>query len=37
MTVRNATFEDMALAAGIMDTSFRTAFASFVSPQTMEA
>ena len=35
MTVRNATFEDMALAAGIMDTSFRTAFADFVSPETM--
>ena len=37
MTVRNATFEDMALAAGIMDTSFRTAFADFVSQQTMDA
>ena len=37
MTVRNATMEDMALAAGIMVTSFRTAFAEFVSPQTMEA
>lgn len=36
MTVRNATFEDMALAAGIMDTSFRTAFAAFVSPKTMD-
>ena len=35
MTVRNATFEDMALAAGIMVTSFRTAFAEFVSPETM--
>ena len=37
MTVRNATFEDMALAAGIMVTSFRTAFAAFVSPKTMDA
>ena len=37
MAVRTATFEDMALASAIMVTSFRTAFASFVSPQTMEA
>ena len=37
MTVRNATFEDMALAADIMVTSFRTAFAEFVSPKTMDA
>lgn len=37
MTVRNATFEDMALAAEIMVTSFRTAFAAFVSPETMDA
>ena len=37
MTVRNATFEDMALAADIMVTSFRTAFAAFVSPKTMDA
>ena len=37
MTVRNATFEDMALAANIMVTSFRTAFAAFVSPETMDA
>lgn len=37
MTVRNATFEDMALAASIMVTSFRTAFAPFVSPKTMDA
>ena len=37
MTVRNATFEDMALAARIMVTSFRTAFAAFVSPETMSA
>lgn len=35
--VRNATYEDMALAAEIMVTSFRTAFAQFVSPETMEA
>ena len=35
MIVRNAVFEDMALAAGIMVTSFRTAFAEFVSPETM--
>ena len=35
MTVRNAIFEDMALAAGIMVTSFCTAFAEFVSPETM--
>ena len=37
MTVRNATFEDMALAADIMVTSFRTAFAAFVSSETMDA
>lgn len=37
MTVRNATFEDMAPAADIMVTSFRTAFASFVTPETMDA
>ena len=37
MTVRNATFEDVALAADIMVTSFRTAFAEFVSPKTMDA
>ena len=37
MTVRNAVFEDMALATDIMVTSFRTAFASFVSPETMDA
>ena len=37
MTARNATFEDMALAAKIMVTSFRTAFAAFVSPETMDA
>ena len=37
MTVRNAALEDMALAASIMVTSFRTAFADFVSPETMDA
>ncbi len=37
MTVRNATFEDMALAADIMVISFCTAFAAFVSPETMDA
>ena len=37
MIVRNAVFEDMALAADIMVTSFRTAFAAFVSPKTMDA
>ena len=34
--VRKAEFEDMPLAARIMVTSFRTAFATFVSPETME-
>ena len=37
MTVCSASFEDMACAAGIMVTSFRTAFAALVSRQTMEA
>ena len=37
MTVRNAKYEDMALAASIMVTSFRTAFADFVSRETMDA
>ena len=37
MVVRSANFEDMALAAHIMVTSFRTAFAAFVSPETMDA
>lgn len=37
MIVRNAVFEDMALAADIMVTSFRTAFAAFVSSETMDA
>ena len=36
-SVRNANFEDMALAAHIMVTSFRTTFADFVSPETMDA
>ena len=35
--VRNASFEDMAVAAEIMVISFRTAFASFVSPETMNS
>lgn len=37
MTVRNAKFEDVVVAAEIMVTSFRTAFAPFVSPETMDA
>ena len=37
MTVRNASFCDMAHAAEIMVTSFRTAFSGFVSQQTMDA
>ena len=36
MTVRNAKFEDMAIAANIMVKSFRTAFAPFVSQVTMD-
>ena len=36
MSVRNAIFEDMALAAEIMVASFRTAFTDFVSPETMD-
>ena len=35
--VRSAALEDMVLASEIMVTSFRTAFASFVSQQTMDA
>ena len=35
--VRAAHLKDMALAADIMVTSFRTAFAAFVSPETMDA
>lgn len=37
LSVRNANEEDMALASHIMITSFRTAFADFVSPETMDA
>lgn len=37
MTVRNARYEDMALASQIMIRSFRSAFADFVSPETMDA
>ena len=37
MTVRNADFQDMALASQIMVTSFRTAFSGFVSQQTMDS
>ena len=37
MTAHNAKFEDMALAAGVMVTSFRKAFADFVPPETMDA
>ena len=36
MTVRNAKFEDMALATEIMVTSFRAAFGDFVSQETMD-
>ena len=36
MVVRNAKFEDMAQAGHIMAVSFRTAFADFVSQQTMD-
>lgn len=37
ISVREAKYEDMARAASIMVTSFRTAFADFVSPETMDA
>ena len=37
MTVRNAEFEDMVQAGRIMALSFRTAFADFVSKETMDA
>ena len=37
MKLRKAEFEDMPLAANIMVTSFRTAFADFVSRETMDA
>lgn len=36
ISVREATYEDMALASRIMVTSFRKAFADFVSPETMD-
>ena len=36
-SVRFAKFEDMDLISQIMITSFRTAFAEFVTPRTMEA
>ena len=35
--IRNGSYEDMPLAAGIMVTSFRAAFSAFVSPETMDA
>ena len=37
ISVCEAKYEDMAIAAGIMVISFRTAFAAFVSPETMDA
>ena len=37
MIVRNAEFQDMAIAAGIMVRSFRTAFSALVSRETMDA
>ena len=37
MQVKNAAFEDMTRAGHIMSVSFRTAFADFVSSQTMDA
>ena len=37
MMVRNAEFEDMKLLGHIMSVSFRSAFSSFVSKQTMDA
>ena len=37
ISVREAKYEDMALASGFMVTSFHTAFAEFVSPETMAA
>ena len=33
--IRNASYEDMSIAAEIMVISFRTAFCAFVSPETM--
>lgn len=35
--IYDAAFADMACAANIMVTSFRTAFSSFVSPETMDS
>ena len=37
MTIRDGQLKDMALAAEIMITSFRAAFADFVSQETMDA
>lgn len=37
MTVRNAELDDMKQLGHIMSMSFRTAFAEFVTPQTMDA
>ena len=37
MTIRNAKFDDMEQAGHIMSVSFRTAFADFVTQQTMDA
>ena len=37
MIVRNAEYEDMKQLGHIMAVSFRTAFADFVSQQTMDA
>ena len=37
ISVREANYEDMPRVAGIMVTSLRTAFAAFVSPETMDA
>lgn len=37
MTVRNAKLEDMKLLGHIMAVSFHSAFAEFVSPQTLDA
>ena len=37
ISVREAKYEDMPRVASIMVTSFRTAFADFVSPETMDA
>ena len=37
MIIKNVKFEDMKLAGHIMSVSFRTAFAAYVSQQTMDA